>query len=167
MKYGIEVYNQDGKNNRTETFSTKRPHMLLDLDYVPKRFDLLLMAPNNLTSPGSGVAAEELLVSIKHGLLYVPKAIVFFYVKTAEITGGGLGRQPVNAYQKDYYFYGTAPNPIDALYYTIDDTYLKVFHRYSEIGASSTSSSNLRTFYLKYLITSRKGAIVTRPANIP
>lgn len=161
MRSGVAIYDQVN-GQQEEIFGSDKGHFLVDLDYVPNRFNVVEVTPTDLTS-SNGTVVEEVLVDVKHGLLYVPRVIVFFYVKSGEFLVGQFF-QPTGSYTSDTYFWSSGAGPQDTLYHTVDDTHFKVIHRYVEPSSTpSTSSSNLRTFDIKYLIGSLKGPIVRFP----
>ncbi len=111
------------------------------IDRTPKHLDIFVTpATGIVTNVGNDYYAKETLFSMKHGLKYTPKPLVYFYLINSDRYGVG----------KYFYAYGAAD---DYLAYEVDDTYFKIVHvleDYFHAGRTSTAPTfgNIRVKYM-------------------
>lgn len=168
-KTGIIVA-ADGKTiNDTLIYDSRTPHLLIDTRRnSSKLLDLVEMTGGTAlaTTYNAGPLREELF-SVKHELTYVPRTSVSFYVHDAPAVTI-VGHNPIGTFSSDLLALtplGGIGAPIDYIYMTIDETYLKIMHYYAAGDAlnptlTHTSDAPLWRITMKYMINnnSRKYA---------
>lgn len=132
------------KGNVTYDSRNIRPQIAVGRD--PKHLDILNIPPGTaiVTSAGNGFFAQEILLTIKHGLKYKPKVLVYFYI----VSNGryGIGK----------YLYGAGAAD-DSISYRVDSEKLEIIHTLDDTSLHTGLTSTAPSFIgirIKYLIFS-------------
>jgi len=153
MSFGI-VTAQENEEVETghDAFRSDRPRLQVAMGRSPGHTGIELVKGTGIQVFAAGAhSASEVLFRMKHGLLYKPKALVYFNQFTS------------NAYNVGIYFYATGAID-DYLKYEVDETEFRIVHKLIDnVGASDYTSlaPNSGNIQVKRLIFSNPSAAIT------
>lgn len=159
-KTGIIVA-ADGKTiDDPLVYDSRTKHLLIDTRRTSnKLLDLIdITGGTALTTTYNAGAVREEIFSVKHGLPYVPRTTVSFYVRDAPAVSI-VGHALIGSFSNNLLAmlpFGTG-SPVDYIYMTIDENYLKIMHYFASGDAGSpttsyTSAAPAFKISMKYLI---------------
>lgn len=150
---------EDGKDVEQGEFKfdTKKRHLPIDLEALPRHYDIAEMAGGTAItiSAGDSSVHQETLLTVPHKLGYTP--FVFMYVYVISYNGNSVS-SPAGDYIPDAYYYSGASGTIqDILTFKVDASNFKIIHYatvFSFFGGAHTSDANLYQLRIKYYISS-------------
>lgn len=132
-------------------FDSRRKHLLVDLNIVPKHFDIVELTGTNLSTP-DGSPVEETLLTIPHRLPYIPKVETYIFVSGDFNLYAGSG-----SYYRTFYPYTTTGGIFDLVTGSADATNYYIKHTLAASGAYTSDAADF-PLQIKYYIFSNQGS---------
>jgi hypothetical protein len=135
-------------------FDSRRAHLLIDLNYRPKRFDVIRLVGTALSRSTPGETSETLF-SIEHGLPFIPKVETYIYVDSDAGFDLYIG---AGSYFREFYPYsGSGGGVNDIVRGVADATHYKIIHTLSSaFNSLVTSTAPSKPIKVKYEIFSNE-----------
>jgi len=151
----------DGKpiSSRQFQFDTEKEHLQVDLNHTPKFADLLDTPKLTLYANGS-VGKYETLLTIAHGLTFIPKCSAFFYIYDEPATMPDT--RMLSQYAGDLALISGGAAYSDIVYWTVDDTNFYIKHYFDDSGGwlsavGQTAQTDQVKMRIKYFIYNNPG----------
>lgn len=161
MAYGIKIANKAMDSSDGFAYNTQNIHAQVELGRTPPFLGTLDIS--SLTSFPVGTTNSETILTIEHGLGFVPRVFSYYYMYDApsDYTSS------IGNFYRDFIQLQSSAGLTNMLYTYVDARYMKVIHYWQDRFSLGTGTeSQTFKFRGKYMITSLEDSVpVDNPLN--